>query len=93
VSFGRLVALLLIVGGIGFGLWGGLYSTLDWWKLKRRVADEEQAIVRLEAEIDSLTAWAAALESDSATQERVARERFGMIRNGEILYRVEPIER
>jgi cell division protein FtsB len=93
VSFGRLVALILIVGGIGFGLWGGLYSTLDWWKLKRRVADEEKAIVRLEVEIDSLTAWAAALESDSATQERVARERFGMIRNGEILYRVEPIER
>ncbi len=93
MSFGRLVALLLIVGGIGFGLWGGLYSTLDWWKLKRRVTDEHKAILRLEAEIDSLTAWAAALESDSATQERVARERFGMIRNGEILYRVEPIER
>jgi cell division protein FtsB len=93
VSFGRFVALLLIVGGIGFGLWGGLYSTLDWWKLKRRVSDEQKAIVRLETEIDSLTAWAAALESDSATQERVARERFGMIRNGEILYRVEPIER
>jgi cell division protein FtsB len=57
------------------------------------VTDEHKAILRLEAEIDSLTAWAAALESDSATQERVARERFGMIRNGEILYRVEPIER
>ncbi len=57
------------------------------------MTDEHKAILRLEAEIDSLTAWAAALESDSATQERVARERFGMIRNGEILYRVEPIER
>lgn len=93
MSPGRFVALVLIVGGIGFGLWGGLYSTLDWWKLQRRVAEEQDAIVRLEAEIDSLTAWAAAVESDSATQERVAREHFGMIRDGEMLYRVEPIER
>ncbi len=93
MTAGRFVALLLVVGGIGFGLWGGLYTTLDWWKLKRRVADEQRAIVRLEAEIDSLTTWAAALESDSATQERVARERFGMIRDGEMLYRVEPMQR
>ena len=93
MSVGRFIALVLVVGGIGFGLWGGLYSTLDWWKLQRRVESEQEAIVRLEAEIDSLAAWAAALESDSATQERVARERFGMIRNGETLYRVEPIER
>ena len=27
------------------------------------------------------------LESDSATLERIARERYGMIRDGEILYR------
>jgi cell division protein FtsB len=28
------------------------------------------------------------LESDSATIERVARERYGMIRRGEVLYRI-----
>ena len=90
---GRFIAVVLIVGGIAFGLWGGLFSTLDWWKLKQRVENERLAIERLDAEIDSLGAWAQALETDSATQERVAREVFGMIRDGEMLYRVEHVER
>ncbi|MBI2537005.1 MAG: septum formation initiator family protein, partial [Gemmatimonadetes bacterium] len=33
-----------------------------------------------------------AIERDPATQERVARELFGMIRPGEILYRVETVK-
>jgi cell division protein FtsB len=70
-----------------------LFSTLDWWKLKQRVEGERQAIERLDTEIDSLESWAQALESDSATQERVAREVFGMIRDGETLYRVEHVDR
>jgi cell division protein FtsB len=40
-----------------------------------------------------LTERARLLEHDSATQERAAREKFGMIRDGEILYRVEPAPR
>ncbi len=87
---GRFVVLLIILGGIAFGLWGGLFSTLDWWKLKRRVEAERQAIALLETEIDSLATWAEAVERDPDTQERVAREHFGMIRDGEILYRVGP---
>ncbi len=90
---GRFIAVVLILGGVAFGLWGGLFSTVDWWKLKQRVESERQAIERLETETDSLAAWAQALESDSATQERVAREVFGMIRDGETLYRVEHVER
>ena len=90
---GRFIAVVLILGGVAFGLWGGLFSTVDWWKLKQRVESERQAIERLETETDSLEAWAQALESDSATQERVAREVFGMIRDGETLYRVEHVER
>ncbi len=90
---GRFIAVVLILGGVAFGLWGGLFSTVDWWKLKQRVEGERQAIERLETETDSLEAWAQALESDSATQERVAREVFGMIRDGETLYRVEHLER
>jgi hypothetical protein len=32
------------------------------------------------------------LESDDAAIERIARERFGMIREGEILYRFVPVD-
>jgi cell division protein FtsB len=79
----------VIVGGIVFGLLGGEYSTFDWWKLKRSVSAGEGAITQLRLEIDSLQKEAEALETDPAAQERVAREAFGMLRPGEILYRVE----
>ena len=85
----RLFAGLLVVGGIVFGAFGGEYSTLNWWQLKRQVREQEQAIAEVRHQIDSLEVWATALESDSATQEKVARENFGMIRDGEMLYRVE----
>ena len=68
---------------------GGEYSTLDWWTLRRDLRAEEAAVVRLTAEIDTLAVLARSLERDPATQERVAREQFGMLRPGEILYRLE----
>jgi cell division protein FtsB len=44
----------------------------------------------LRSAVDSLRRVVNALENDPATQERVAREQFGMIRDGEILYRIIP---
>jgi cell division protein FtsB len=41
----------------------------------------------LQRRVDSLTAYKAAVESDPATQERIAREEFGMVKPGEVLYR------
>ncbi len=68
----------------------GEYSTLDWLKLDRQLMDERQAVRDLEVELDSLERLARALETDPAAQERAAREQFGMIRKGEILYRLVP---
>jgi cell division protein FtsB len=90
MRWGRLIAGVLAVGGVAFGIFGGEYSTLDWWQLKREVRAEERSIAQLRAEVDSLGVWAALVETDSATQERVARERFGMIRDGEMVYSVAP---
>jgi cell division protein FtsB len=86
---GRLVGFLLGGGLLAFGLMGGEYSSWDWWRLRRDLTHERESIQRLQVEIDSLRRWLKALETDSATQERVAREKFGMLRDGEILYRVE----
>jgi cell division protein FtsB len=85
----NLVAGALVVGGVVFGLWGGEYSTADWWTLRRQVAHERDVIEQLETEVDSLTPMADALENDPATQEWVAREKFGMVRPGEVMYQVE----
>ncbi len=83
---------VLVVGGVVFGVFGGEYSTLDWVTLRRQVAEERAAVAALAVENDSLRLVAEALEEDPWTQERVARERFGMLRPGEILYRVEPVD-
>jgi len=93
VRTGRIVAAIFLVGGLAFGLFGGEYRAIDWWKLKRQVRDERVAIEELQLEIDSLRDYADSLETNRQTQERVARERFGMIRDGEIVYRIEPVER
>ena len=47
-------------------------------------------MLELEVELDSLAQRGHALETDPVAQERAAREEFGMIRNGEVLYRLVP---
>lgn len=83
---GAVAAVALVV--VAFS--AGEYSTLDWWKVHRRLADEQQAVSELRRQLDSLARLSRLLESDPAMQERVAREEFGMIRNGELLYRIVP---
>jgi cell division protein FtsB len=92
VTRGQTVALAVFVAGLAFGAFGGEYGTFDWLQLKRQVKEERRAIEELKVQLDSLQQQAQALEHDPATQERVAREQFGMIRPGEILFRVETVK-
>jgi len=78
------------VGLIALAVWGGEYGTADWIQIRRQLADERTKVAALRVEIDSLTTLAHDLETNPAVQERVAREQFGMIRDGEVLYRVVP---
>ena len=79
------VAFLLYVG-----IQGGEYATTDLFALRRQEASERAQVQRLRLVVDSLQKEAVAIEHDLRTQERVARERFGMIRRGELLYRLVP---
>ena len=90
MTLGRVAALCaaLLLGWVG--VFGGEYSTFDWLNLRRQVAMERQAVQELRAALDSLGRLAHDLETSPAAQERAAREQFGMIRNGEILYRLVP---
>ena len=86
---GRLVFWLLAIGAIAFALQGGEYSSVDLWKqrkFKQRLTAETDSLQR---EVDSLKKEAHAVLTDPATQERIAREQYGMVRGDkEILYRL-----
>jgi len=82
-----------VAGGVGLlalAVWGGEYGTADWATMRRQLADERARVAALRVELDSLGKLASDLETNPAVQERVAREQFGMIRDGEVLYRVVP---
>ena len=70
-----------------YALFGGRYSVLEV-----RAGAAERAV--LQAHLDSLTAVndalaarVASLENDPLALERVAREEYGLVRPGELLYR------
>jgi cell division protein FtsB len=85
-----------IIAGLAFALYfalqGGEYGTLDLLQLRRETAEEREKVARLQRMVDSLTAVALGIEKDPRVQERVARERFGMLRKGEFLYRLVPAD-
>ena len=75
-----------------YALWGGEYSAFHLLRLKKERREAEARLAHTRAQVDSLKALAGKLESDDAAIERIARERFGMIRDGELLYRFVPVD-
>ena len=89
----RLILPVLIGLSVYFALFGGEYSVFEVRRVRAERIELEERLVALEQTNDCLRAWAEALQSDSATIERLARERYGMIRAGEVLYRfTEPAD-
>ena len=85
-----IIGLLLLVAAI-FAVEGGEYGTSDLVRQRRAKERLQSRIGTLRSEIDSLSRVRKAVLSDPATQERIAREEFGMIRGErEILYRLLP---
>ncbi len=78
-------ALLLLAGY--YAIFGGGYSVLDLNRIHHEIAERQIERDDLRAETLALEARAEALETDPRALERIARERFGMIRDGEVLYR------
>ena len=90
MTHARWAALAALAFLLYFGIQGGEYATTDLLALRRQEASEQAQVQRLRVVVDSLQKEAVAIEHDLRTQERVARERFGMIRRGELLYRLVP---
>jgi cell division protein FtsB len=88
----HLLAGAVLAVALYYAAFGGEYSAVDLLRLKRDRRGAEQDLARTRREVDSLKVRARMLERDPATIERVARERFGMIREGETLYRFVPVD-
>ena len=84
----RYVWWALIAIALFFAIQGGEYSTRDLYVLHSRTATLIREVDSLQRQVDSLGRFLRLVRSDSATQERIAREEFGMVRGDkEILYR------
>jgi cell division protein FtsB len=81
------LAVAILLGG--YVLFGsrGIIQRL---RLEHQKAEMEERLRDAEAEADRLKKESKALESDRAAIERVAREKHGMVRPGETVYRTAP---
>jgi cell division protein FtsB len=86
----RLIWSALILGALLFVLQGGEYSTLDIVRQHRSIVELTARADTIRRAVDSLTRAERLVRTDPATQERIAREEFGMVRGDEILYRFIP---
>jgi cell division protein FtsB len=86
----RLKKLLWVgIGAVAawFAVQGGEYGTADLARQHRQRVRLEHEIDSLERIVDSLRRYKQQVLNDPRTQERIAREEFGMVRGKELLYR------
>ena len=75
------------VAALWFAVQGGEYGTSDLVRQRNQRLRLDREIDSLERIVDSLTRYKARVLGDPRTQERIAREEFGMVRPKELLYR------
>lgn len=87
MRFRRFLIGALAASAAYFAVFGGEYNVFELRQLKREFRHEVAALEALHDEVERMRLRADSLATDPAALERVARERYGMIRDGERLYR------
>lgn len=88
VSTRRLISFGVLGIALYFVVAGGEYTILDAHRADAEMATRRAEISAMRLEIDSLRVRIEALRNDDEALERIARERYGFIRDGEYLYRI-----
>jgi cell division protein FtsB len=73
-----------------FAFNGGQHSQREFLALRHREASMRKQMDSIRVVVDSLQLFHDSLVTSPVVQERLARERFGMIRPGEILILLVP---
>ena len=83
-----LALLLLVAAWLQYRLWWGVGGLGEARALQERVAEQRQENVRLQQRNDALGAEVEDLKSGEAAIEDRARSELGMVKPGEVFYRV-----
>jgi cell division protein FtsB len=86
----RWLALVVLAAAAVFAWNGGQYSQAEYLALRREEAGLRVQLDSLAGAVDSLQVFHDSLLTSPVVQERLARERLGMIRPGEILILLVP---
>jgi cell division protein FtsB len=70
----------------------GDYGLINYYQMRSEERRLAAKIIRLRHEVDSLQTVIAKLENDLDYIEKVAREKYNMIREGETVYELVPAE-
>ena len=83
-------AIWIVVGvaAVWFAIQGGEFGTMDLLRQHRQRVQLVREIDSLTRAVDSLRRHKQRVLTDPRTQERIAREEFGMVRGKELLYRI-----
>ena len=83
-------ALWIVVGvvAVWFAIQGGEFGTTDLLRQHRQRVLLVRELDSLTRVVDSLRRHKQRVLTDPRTQERIAREEFGMVRGKELLYRI-----
>ena len=81
----------LVAAGL-FAWFGGSYSEPNYRALMRDVAKAKRDSAVLQRSVDSLRSFHDSLMAFPAVQERVARQLYGMVRPGELMFLVAPAD-
>jgi cell division protein FtsB len=88
VRLRKVLFLAIAAVAIWFAIQGGEYGTLDLVRQHRQRLGLVREIDSLGRLVDSLEQYKQRVLTDPKTQERIAREEFGMVRGKELLYRI-----
>lgn len=78
----------LLLLGLYYAFFGGRFSVFELRGAEEQRTELERELFRLQRENDELRDWADALENDPVALERIAREKYRMVKPGERLYLV-----
>ncbi len=86
----RALVVLLIAAGVYMSIWGGGFDAFRASEIQDTLRARESELPVLLERIDSIERRMEALRTDDEALERLARERYGFVREGERLYRIAP---